>query len=266
MEIIVFPVKQADIYPTETRHGYVYFPSDFSDKTFATAIHDWNSNDITVLNNTFKNQVVQNMRMSEYYDFNCKMIDPDNYYECNKLYLEQNLQIEDAINKCKKYASVYKGIIDTLERDSNMFMQQGKKPDDPPINAVVILDDAGVYTGHIYTWVTGPNCYAFGIRGRVDKIFNDSKIPVSAFLFEGVRRFAIENSCIKIRVPNPLKVMKTILQESYDFTIIPGVPVYEIKNDYAGYTYNKSAIVYEKHISSSFIEGVKIYTRVNESE
>lgn len=252
MKIIVFPIKQADIYPTEIRGDIFYLPSDFADQSFKRSIYDWHSTDKTILNNTFKQQIVKNMETNEFYKFHCDMLllnpDPNLYHTKNKLHTVKGLPIEVAHSMCVKHMRIRKDIMDTFERDSNMFMQQGKTADDPPVNAVVLLNNDDVYVGHIYTWATGANCYAFGIRGRVDKSFTDDKESIIGPLFEGVRQFAMENGCNKIRVPNPLPIMKKILSETYQFSIVNSVPVSEIKNDYAGYTYKSSTVVYEKEV------------------
>lgn len=123
--------------------------------------------------------------------------------------LEERCRNETSVS-CQKLLDRIYAYNDTLERDEYAFRL--------PSNSiyVVLLHYHGAYQGHIYTWFSPNNnyqCFAMGIRGRVDSLFDSSprSFQIAPYLLEGVRRLACCQGRREIIITLPMPVMIRIL-------------------------------------------------------
>ena len=225
----VLSVNKAKLRPFRGEIVYPLF-NDIDD----SLPFNWNTNDPIILENTFKQQLEDNVYSFMKHNINCgKLIENNDYVDDFFVGLTK----EDALNRCYKFISpdVRRGYEDTFFKDTNVFEEaDGEKTSQ--IFAIVYLSDDYVYQGHIYTWITNKNCIAFGIRGRPDKLFLTSTIKVADALINKAEAFALEYGCNKLIVPNPLRVMRNMLCDKFGFEHHPDMPVSEIGNSFVGYS------------------------------
>ncbi len=223
----VFPVSRATLRPFRGQISYPLF-ADIDDATPFT----WNTNDETTLLNTFKQQLETNVFTFIEHNIKCSQLLNNDVFD-NTFFV--GLSKEEAVNRCNKFVDpeVRKGYEDTFFKDTEVFAEEGDKTSQ--VYAVVLLSDDHTYQGHIYTWTTGQNCVAFGIRGRPDKAF--AKTPTSSIahtLIGKISELALSQGCTQVVIPNPLPVMKMILTDKFAFAY-KRMNVADIGNTFVGY-------------------------------
>ncbi len=227
----VFPVNKAALRPFR---GQLSFPL-FSDIDTEIAF-TWNTNNVTTLANTFKQQLEDNVFTFIKHNINCTNLIEKNDF-LNEFFI--GLSKEDALNRCSKFLSpsVATGYMDTFQRDIEVFLEADENKTSQ-IFAVVLLSADFLYQGHIYMWINEDRCIAFGIRGRPDKMFQKTRnIQVANLLIDKIVALALERGCTQVIVPNPLPVMKNLLLNMFEFTF-KRVPVIKIGNTFMGYTHS----------------------------
>ncbi len=138
----VFPVNKATLRPFR---GQITFPL-FSDINEQIPLN-WNTNDVNILVNTFKQQLEENVFIFMKKNVDCgKLIENDVFSEN----VFMGLSRKDALNRCLKFVSkdIRKGYEDTFYKDTEVFAEEGEKTSQ--IYAVVLLTNEYVYQGHIY--------------------------------------------------------------------------------------------------------------------
>ena len=216
VQLIAFPVQLVSDPFRVHRAGETYYPF-----RLPRCPTDWSSRDPAVLSQSLQCQVRNN-----YADFDqlSGMCQEPSYREqlwtgiydepTKKVSVLQNYYVsqEQKEEECQKFLQRLKGYQDTLSRDQDVFNQ---KDWDVRTYAIVLLYK-GEYFGHIYAWLSPskpPRCFAMGIRGRVDSVFREDQLQnVSAYLFEGVRKFALAKGCQAMTVTKPLRIMEAILK------------------------------------------------------
>jgi hypothetical protein len=226
----VFPVNKAIIRPFRGQLSLPLFADIDTEIAF-----NWNTNDETTLVNTFKQQLEENVYTFIRHNIYCsKLIDKNEFSDD----FFMGLSKEETLDRCLKFVSpsVASGYVDTFHRDTEVFLEvDGEKTSQ--IFAVVLLSADFVYQGHIYMWITGSSCIAFGIRGRPDKMFQKTReLQVANVLIDKIVALALERGCTQVVIPNPLPVMKNLLLSMFEFTF-KRVPIIQIGNTFMGYAH-----------------------------
>lgn len=224
----VFPVNKEPLRPFR---GEITFPL-FSNID-ETLPFTWNTTDPQTLLNTFKQQLEENVYMFMKQNINCAKLLENNIFDAD-FFIE--LSNDEAISRCLKFINpeVRKGYEDTFYKDTEVFAEDGGNKTSQ-VFAVVFLSEDYVYQGHIYTWFTGKNCIAFGIRARPDKAFiKKEQKSVATELINKIQEIAVEHDCQTVIIPNPLPVMKKMLSEKFEF-VFKRTEVAQIGNTFVGY-------------------------------